>query len=84
MSKKHYAERDVIEQGDYYIAHVSAMTREGLHSKSDIAAELAHRDMIIDDLYRQIAALRTAAKRKRDEDLKRLRRPAKCPPKGMF
>ena len=36
--------------GNYYIRHVSAMTREGLHSKSDIAAELAWRDMEIDRL----------------------------------
>ena len=36
--------------GNYYIRHVSAMTREGLHSKSDIAAELAWRDLEIDRL----------------------------------
>ena len=42
---KHYAERDIIGQGQVYANHVSAMTREKLHSKSDIAAELAHRDI---------------------------------------
>lgn len=51
--RKQYSERDPIEQdrqGNYYCRHVSAMTAEGLHSKSDIAAELAHRDIEIDRL----------------------------------
>lgn len=51
--KKNYAERDIMEMdnvGGYYIRHVSAMTAEELHSKSDIAAELGHRDMVIDEL----------------------------------
>lgn len=43
--KKEYTERDIEEQGDFYMKHVSAMTGEKLHSKSDIAAELAHRDI---------------------------------------
>lgn len=47
---KLYAERDVIAQKEYYTKHVDHMTCEGLHSKSDIAAELAHRDIIIDEL----------------------------------
>lgn len=51
---KHYADRDIVAQGDFYIAHVDAMTREGLHSKSDIAAELAHRDAEIERLNRQL------------------------------
>ena len=42
-----YAERDILKQGNYYMRHVAAMTAEGLHNKSDIAAELAHRDMEI-------------------------------------
>ena len=45
-----YAERDLEKLGKYYLRHLNAMTREGLHSKSDIAAELAMRDMIIDEL----------------------------------
>lgn len=53
--EKHYAERDIIEQGDYYTKHVDAMTGESLHSKSAIAAELAHRDI-------EIERLRTALK----------------------
>jgi predicted RNase H-like nuclease (RuvC/YqgF family) len=45
-----YAKRDAIELEPYYIRHVSAMTSEGLHSKSDIAKELAYRDKCIADL----------------------------------
>lgn len=48
--EKHYAERDIFKQGDYYTKHVSAMTGEALYSKSAIAAELAHRDIEIDRL----------------------------------
>jgi hypothetical protein len=33
----------------YYSLHVSAMTTEALHSKSDIAAELAWRDRQLED-----------------------------------
>lgn len=50
---KQYAERDAMAMdmaGNYYCRHVSAMTAEGLHAKSDIAGELAHRDMEIDRL----------------------------------
>jgi hypothetical protein len=36
----------------YYCNHVSAMTREGLHSKSDIAQQLAWRDKQIADSKR--------------------------------
>ena len=45
-----YAERDIMaldREGGHYIRHVAAMTRFGLHAKSDIAAELAHRDQRI-------------------------------------
>jgi hypothetical protein len=42
-----YAERDIMVQGEEYIKHIDRMTLEGLHSKSDIAAELAHRDIEI-------------------------------------
>lgn len=47
MVIKRYAERDVMgldKAGNYYCANVEAMTAEGLHDKSDIAAELAYRD----------------------------------------
>jgi hypothetical protein len=52
---KLYAERDVIAQMQHYVRHVEAMTAEGLHSKSDIAAELAHRDIEIERLSREVA-----------------------------
>jgi hypothetical protein len=63
MSKevKRYAERDAYEldkAGNYYCRHVSAMTGEGLHSKSDIAAELGWRDMQIDALLAERDALK--------------------------
>ncbi len=56
---KQYAERDVISldrAGGHYIRHVGAMTAEKLHSKSEIAAELAYRDWLIDDLLQQLKA----------------------------
>ena len=56
MSKL-YTERDIIEQRDYYSRHTSAMTGEGLDRKSDIAAELAHRDIQIDQLQSRVAEL---------------------------
>lgn len=52
--KKLYAERDIIEQMQHYVDHVEAMTAEALHSKSDIAAELAHRDIEIERLQREL------------------------------
>ncbi len=60
MTQKCYNDRDIIgldEKGGYYIRHIMAMTGEGLHSKSDIAAELAFRDAVIDDLLDQVAEL---------------------------
>jgi len=54
---KQYAERDIValdEQGGHYFRHVMAMTSEGLHSKSDIAAELAYRDRRIQDLEERL------------------------------
>lgn len=51
MSDKLYDERDAMaldDAGNYYSRHVSAMTAESLHSKSAIAGELGHRDMLID------------------------------------
>lgn len=41
----------------YYSRHVSAMTSEKLHSKADIAAELAFRDKEIAALRLTLAAL---------------------------
>jgi hypothetical protein len=61
---RQYAERDIValdEAGVYYMRHVDALTREQLHAKSDIAAELAFRDMTIDSLREELAAVRKAA-----------------------
>ena len=60
-TEKLYADRDICEQdakGGFYIKHVLAMTAEGLHSKSDIAAELAHRDLRIQQLEAVLNATR--------------------------
>lgn len=53
-----YAERNLVELGKHYTKHVQAMTREGLHAKSDIAAELAWRDAEIDRLRTEVEALK--------------------------
>lgn len=56
MSKQ-YAERDIEsldEAGGFYSRHVSAMTGEGLHTKSSIAAELGHRDMVNSELLKAL------------------------------
>ena len=37
----------------HYSAHVNAMTTEGLHTKSDIACQLALRDLCIKHLEKQ-------------------------------
>lgn len=42
----------------YYARHVGAMTREDLHSKADIAVQLALRDKEIADLKTQLADAR--------------------------
>jgi hypothetical protein len=57
---KQYAQRDLMGMdyaGNHYCRHVSAMTSEQLHSKSDIAAELGWRDMQIAELKAQSDAL---------------------------
>ena len=53
---KLYGTRDHFMQGQHYIKHVMAMTEEGLHRKSDIAAELAHRDIQIEALRAAVAS----------------------------
>lgn len=60
-----YKVRDIIgldKSGNYYGKHVVAMTREELYSKSDIAAELGYRDMVIDTIRQQNAELVELAK----------------------
>jgi len=52
-----YADRDIMgldDKGGHYFRHVNAMTAEDLHSKSDIAAELAYRDYQIDQLEKRL------------------------------
>ena len=58
--KFEYARRDIEsldEVGGFYSRHVSAMTREGLFTKADIAAELGHRDMVISELFESLEML---------------------------
>ena len=46
---KQYADRNPMEldnAGGYNIRHLSAMTREKLHGKFEIAGELGYRDMV--------------------------------------
>jgi len=49
-----YAKRDTKAQGSHYIKHLCHMTAEGLHDKSEIAAELAHRDIEIGRLEKSL------------------------------
>lgn len=63
-----YAERDIMaldREGGYYARHVFAMTKYGLHDKSDIAAELAWRDQQIATLRAELDELRADAERYR-------------------
>lgn len=48
--KKLYTYQNPMKLGKFYTDHVLAMTVEGLHSKSDIAKQLAWRDMQIEAL----------------------------------
>jgi hypothetical protein len=61
QTEKQYAERDIRKLdklGGHYSRHVQAMTAEGLHSKSAIAAELAFRDQKIKELRSNIFELK--------------------------
>ena len=58
-----YADRDHQSQGGHYLRHIRAMTAEGLYAKSEIAGELAHRDMEIERLRAENDALRADAMR---------------------
>jgi len=53
-SRKHYAHRDMLAQGDVYFDHLRAMSAEGLKNPYDIAAELAHREILIADLLAMV------------------------------
>ena len=69
--KKLYAERDVIGLGDFYSQNASAMTREGLHNKAYIAAELGWRDREIHRLQARVAHLEYVANLVRNDLLER-------------
>ncbi len=58
MSNTLYKQRSIKKQGRVYTTHISAMTEEKLQDKSDIAAELAHRDLVILQLYRALTKCR--------------------------
>lgn len=45
-----YRHSNSMELGYFFTNHLSAMTGESLHSKFDIAEELAYRDQVIDHL----------------------------------
>lgn len=49
--KKQYASRSALKLGKYYARHLAAMAAEKLHMKCDIAAELAYRDMLLDQKW---------------------------------
>jgi len=52
-----YKRRDAEAQGEHYQRHISALTAEDLHSKSDIAAELAHRDKALATIKEYISEI---------------------------
>lgn len=57
MTKKYYEKRNLRKLGKHYLDHSCAMSSEGLHSRVAIAAELAHRDMIIEELLEQLKSI---------------------------
>lgn len=60
-TEKQYRQRDLValdREGGHYFRHVRAMTAEGLHDKTHIAAELAARDWEIERLRRENAELK--------------------------
>ena len=69
---KQYAERDIIEQGAHYALHISHMTSEELHSKSDIAAELAHRDIRVAELEEYLSTRGATSRRRLHERIEKL------------
>ena len=59
-NEKLYGERDPMAQdeaGGYFARHMHHMTTENLHSKAEIAEELAHRDIQIEAKDQRIAEL---------------------------
>jgi hypothetical protein len=54
MKEKLYPPQDPISLEPHYSRHIAAMTAEGLHSKADIAEQLAWRDQEIERLRKQL------------------------------
>ena len=52
-----YGNLEAGQDSDFFMTHMMAMTTEKLHSKGDIAAELAYRDQRIIKLEAELAAL---------------------------
>ena len=65
MEYRQHASMDVLPHSDYF-KHVSAMTKEELHSKAEIAEELAVRDMRIKELEAKLAAMMQERDRLKD------------------
>ena len=57
MTEKLYADRYAPDLEPWFSKHMSAMTGEDLHNKSDIACELAYRDQAIADLLQAVKVL---------------------------
>lgn len=58
MKQKLYdAERDTDGYENTVMKHMLAMTTEGLHSKAEIAVELAYRDKLLADTKQRVAEL---------------------------
>ena len=50
ITMSEYGNLEAGQNSDYFMVHMSAMTSEKLHSKGDIAGELAYRDQRIAEL----------------------------------
>ena len=59
--KQYYPEIYARDLGQHYLNHVSAMTVEKLHSKSDIAIQLAWRDAEVERLEYAVEAMQDTA-----------------------
>ena len=51
------SELEEIILSDEYDTHIDAMTSEGLHSKMNIALQLAKRDILIKNLQRDLSLI---------------------------
>lgn len=58
MNDKQYGHDDAREYEPYFSRHLMAMTAEDLHSKGEIACELAYRDARIAELKKVAEAAR--------------------------